>query len=155
MDPLKIDASLDGANPLKDGRPQRARRVEFIGECWAWPRTITGKGYGQISVNGKRVPAHRFFYEAYFGPVPSEFVLDHLCENKACVSPFHLQPTTNRENVLRGTGPTAINARKLICSQGHPLFGDNLYIYPNGRRSCRICRKEYSRQWNLSTSQGA
>lgn len=65
-------------------------------------------------------------------------VIDHICRARNCVNPAHLQVCTNRENILRGVGPTAINARKTHCPNGHPLSWDNIR-YRRGTKSCKIC----------------
>lgn len=111
-----------------------------------WKGTTLKGGYGQIKVNGKRLMAHRFFYELLKEPIPEGLTLDHLCRVTACVNPAHLEPVTGRENSLRGTNPCALNARKTQCKNGHPLSGVNLYIKPIGSRICRTCsREEYHR----------
>lgn len=113
--------------------------------CWIWLRSRTLAGYGQWTAG---VLAHRVMYEALVGPIPDGLTLDHLCRNRACCNPGHLEPVTMAENLLRGVGPTATNARKTKCVKGHPLSGDNLYRDPRGRRQCRSCRREANREWD-------
>jgi hypothetical protein len=88
---------------------------------------------------GAHLMAHRAAYELAHGPVPPGMVLDHRCRERTCINPAHLEPVPNRENVLRGVGPSAVNARKTACKRGHPLAGPNLYRMPDGRRQCRAC----------------
>lgn len=107
--------------------------------CWLWRRAITHDGYGMVSGDGVSMVAHRAAFICLVGPIPEGMTLDHLCRNRACVNPDHLEPVPFRENVLRGTSFSAVNARKTECSDGHPLTGDNLYIRPNGARQCRQC----------------
>ena len=105
-------------------------------------------GYGHLrNPDGPGlVVAHRASYELLVGPIPDGLVIDHLCRNTACVNPGHLEPVTTRTNVVvRGTGPTAINARKSHCPLGHPLDAENTYKRPNGRRECRTCKREAKR----------
>lgn len=108
--------------------------------CWEWlsNKTKAKGGYGRISRGGKMVLAHRFMYERAKGPIPDGLTLDHLCRNRLCVNPGHLEPVTLRENALRGVGPTAINARKTHCIRGHRLNEKNTYTKTGGR-SCRAC----------------
>jgi len=106
-------------------------------------------GYGRMAigprVNSKQVQAHVLSYETNVGPVPDGMVLDHLCRNKACVNPSHLEAVTIRVNTLRGIGPSALNAKKTSCPVGHEYSGDNLRVF-NGRRICRTCGILYKRK---------
>jgi hypothetical protein len=114
--------------------------------CWMWQGSVTGKGYGNVRVAGKTKYAHRFFYEHHVGPIPAGLDLDHLCRVQTCVNPEHLEPVTHRENVLRGEGPSAQQARLTHCKRGHELSGDNVYSY-RGKRECRECRRVTFRAW--------
>ncbi|MCZ6447620.1 MAG: HNH endonuclease signature motif containing protein [Alphaproteobacteria bacterium] len=84
--------------------------------------------------------AHRFSYETLVGPIPEGLILDHLCRVRSCCNPSHSEAVTHRVNILRGDGITAINARKLFCKRGHPLFGENLRPQNPETRYGRICR---------------
>ncbi len=110
--------------------------------CWNWTAS-TRQGYGQIWTPSRPGPrrilqAHRAMYELANGAIPDGLDLDHLCRNTLCVNPEHLEPVTRRENVLRGTGPAALNARKMTCSRGHPLAPTG-----DGRRYCPTCRDDW------------
>lgn len=113
--------------------------------CWHWTGSPRG-GYGRIRDGGRTFSAHRASYEHFVGPVPSGLTLDHTCRNKLCVNPAHLEPVTMRENTLRADSPVAKNARATSCVYGHPLSGDNLIAYSNGKRGCRECRRLRSRR---------
>ncbi len=115
--------------------------LNHTGYCWQWIAYINKKGYGMFKIHGRVVEAYRVAYEFTKGNVPSGLELDHLCRQRWCVNPDHLEPVTRKENVHRGIGPTAKKFRQTRCLRGHPLSGDNLYVYPNGQRCCRICHK--------------
>lgn len=120
-------------------------------DCWTWhasrsPGPPPGKWpYGIVQYRGRMQMAHRVAYMLYRGEIPQGAQLDHLCRNTLCVNPWHLEPVTAKENIRRGG-----NAKReqTECSRGHPLSGDNLYVAPDGHRSCRICRAEYMREWD-------
>lgn len=113
-------------------------------DCWEWLGSRT-RGYGMATVNGKQTLAHRAAYEAFIGPIPDGLVLDHLCGNRGCINPEHLEPVTHQVNIQRG-----FDARpeRSECSKGHPLDESNTYITPDGYRRCRYCRTDWSRQAN-------
>lgn len=115
--------------------------------CWEWRKSINKAGYGESwDPNArKRVIAHRFSWQIFNGPIPEGLTIDHLCRNRKCVNPDHLEPVTNKENILRGTGPAAMNARMTHCPKGHPLNGANLMSRCDGRRRCRTCYNAWQR----------
>jgi hypothetical protein len=104
-------------------------------ECWYWAGTIMADGYGHFCWQGKKILAHRMMYELVNGPIPAGVVVDHLCRNRGCVCPFHLEAVTNKENALRGISFTAINAKKTHCPRGHPY--DDVRRW----RWCRRCTR--------------
>lgn len=105
--------------------------------CWQFDGVMIRGGYRRFA----RKSAHRQAYEMVVGPIPDGLDLDHLCRVHGCVNPAHLEPVTNRENVLRGTGVTAEQARQTHCKNGHPLEGANLlpHALRRGHRNCRVC----------------
>lgn len=111
-------------------------------DCWRWQGTLTNDGYGLVTVGDKKKLAHRLSYTFFVGPIPDGQEIDHLCRTRNCVNPAHLEPVTHRENVLRGEGLAAQNARKTHCIHGHALSGDNVYVKKSGKRQCRTCKRE-------------
>ena len=113
--------------------------------CWNWQGYLQ-RGYALFSLNGRTVQVHRAIYTAVNGAIPNGLTIDHLCRNKGCVNPDHMEPVTVKVNVLRGNTITAKNAAKTHCFRGHPLSGDNLNLY-RGLRVCRKCKTIYMREW--------
>lgn len=90
---------------------------------------------------------HRIAYELFKGDVPLDMSLDHLCKQRNCINPDHLEIVTAVENVMRGDSPHAVNARKELCKQGHNLTGTNVYRRKDrNTRECKICRNSASRK---------
>ncbi len=110
--------------------------------CWEWTGYVPSQlGYGHVSMNSKPHRVHRVIYEYYHGEIDQKLVLDHLCRNKKCCNPIHLEQVTQRENVLRGVGIAALCAKQTHCLRGHEFNEDNTYITPNGSRKCRLCKR--------------
>jgi hypothetical protein len=109
------------------------------GECWEWTAARDKTGYGRIKINKKLYLSHRAAYEAFSGEIPEGLQIDHLCRNRWCCNPQHLEAVTRRENILRGVGETAINSRKTHCPEGHPFTQDNLVLSELRRKGGRMC----------------
>lgn len=116
--------------------------------CWLWNGCLAHpQGYGRLNINGEAEYAHIFIYELFWGPIPKEKEIDHLCRNRACVNPFHLEAVTTQVNCLRGNSPAAISHREAInrgphCKHGHPWLPENTYYRKSGGRVCRTCHRE-------------
>jgi len=109
--------------------------------CWEWQAGLSHNGYGIFKLKRKMWRAHRLSYTLHKGNLIKELQLDHLCRNRVCCNPKHLKQGTAKVNILRGESFSAVNARKTHCKRGHEFTKDNTYVYPNGRRSCKICQK--------------
>ena len=113
--------------------------------CWEWAGYVDQLGYGRVCrvVDGfQRVySAHRIAYEGAHGPISAGLVLDHLCRNRRCVNPDHLEPVTQATNIARGEWFVGENAAKTHCPEGHPYSEENTYVIPaTGGRMCRTCK---------------
>ena len=126
-------------------------------ECWEWKAAKLRNGYGRFWDGKNNVLAHRFSYKTFIIPISEDQHLDHICCNRGCVNPDHLQILTNKENVLKGNGPTAKNLRKTICKRGHILTSGK-FKQNSEWRICLECARETRRKWlknNRETARGA
>jgi hypothetical protein len=109
--------------------------------CRVWTGAVVASGYGKISLPAGRVGAHRVAYETWVGQLPQGMTVDHLCRNRRCINPAHMEAVHGRANTLRGEGMTAKRARQTHCKRGHELTGGNVYLWRTSR-ICRTCRRE-------------
>jgi hypothetical protein len=122
--------------------------------CWVWQGSLCNNGYGQVAVrrafgrSTKRM-THRLTFEFRNGSIPYGLVLDHLCRNRGCCNPDHLEAVTNIENIRRGFNArhnlNGIFGEKTHCPKGHELIGDNV-VHDGNRRRCRSCKNAYARE---------
>lgn len=119
-------------------------RITVTGDgCWEYP-TLNEAGYGVVGEGprgGGTIRAHRLTYEFARGPIPEGLVIDHLCRNRACCNPDHLEPVTPGENIRRGARKT----EQSECAQGHPFTPDNTRV-TDRQRICRTCERDRSRE---------
>ena len=109
------------------------------GGCWLWKAGSSNRGYGKFWADGNTWSAYRWLYQAVIGKVPKGLTLDHICRTRLCVNPAHLEIVSVKENVLRGIGITAVNAKKTHCKHGHLFDEQNTYLVSDGSRACRTC----------------
>src|SRR5258707_32147 len=107
--------------------------------CWLWLGALNAAGYGRFAFNGKNSRAHRVAYQLMKGAIPRGRHLDHLCRMPCCVNPDHLEPVTNRENVVRGYKARGLNTH---CVNGH--FIDGITVWRSGTE-CSECRRDRGR----------
>jgi hypothetical protein len=118
-------------------------KVQPTGFCWDWAASKNEKGYGMFWLNSKHSKAHRVAYELLVGPIPDGMELDHLCRNRACVNPDHLEPVTHAENMARS------RAARKHCPHGHEYTEENSWFDKTGeKRMCRTCMKERGKAQN-------
>lgn len=112
--------------------------------CWTWAAALKPAGYGHYRIDNVSFYSHRLAFEELVGPIPDGLVLDHLCSNRACCNPCHLEPVTNTENIRRAPNR---HREKTHCPQGHPYSQENTYVrYYSGHRYryCVTCCKARS-----------
>lgn len=128
------------------------RDINYLdGGCWTWAGRTLSWGYGFVTQGTRKIPAHRFFYELLLGrEIIEGMVIDHLCENKLCVNPMHMEVVTSGENVRR-----AQLGRKRpqgdTCRKGHPYLTYG-HLKSNGRYSCKECGRLRQRDYRAKES---
>lgn len=121
--------------------------------CWQFLGALNHRGYGVVRIAGKEHRAHRLVFESEVAAIADEMTLDHLCMNKRCVNPAHLEAVTRSENVRRqiAAGLSVVcsphNAAKTHCKRGHKFDNQNTYVDPGtGARKCRTCSRATARE---------
>lgn len=148
------------------GRPRKDVSDRFLSKvrrndngCWEWTGSLDGHGYGSLQVydpvlkRWRLAKAHRVAYELHIGPIGEGLQIDHLCRNRRCVNPVHLEAVTPGENIRRGVQarfgrpPKPRNMRltqrgpRSVCGRGHPMASPNLYTRPGGKPECWECKR--------------
>lgn len=130
-----ISVALDWASM---SRLSSRIRVEE-GGCWTWTGRYSKSGYGFFDDRDRAVYAHRWLLECLGVAHRGDGLdCDHLCRNRGCLNPDHLEVVPHAVNMARGVNH---NSGKAACSKGHPFAGDNLYVAPDGQRMCRACMR--------------
>ena len=114
------------------------QKVPNSSKCIEWNGTISKMGYAVCYKDFKQYRVARLLMLGIYKSIDNNLVIDHICNNRSCVNTAHLQVLTNKQNVLKGSGVTALNLNKTHCKRGHELSGYNLKKRPLGR-SCRKC----------------
>jgi hypothetical protein len=114
--------------------------------CWNYAPSNTKTGYAVFAINkGTNLAlAHRWSYEHFVADIPAGLVIDHLCNNRACVNPWHLEPVTQKVNCQRGVGSAS------SCVNGHPYNPSNTEVHSRGHRQCRTCRQNRERRFKTA-----
>jgi hypothetical protein len=149
--PKQLVTNTGPRRRLKKASPITERIMELVScepntGCWIWIGSVAKSGYARMGTKHSRPElAHRVSYEAFVGPIPEGYELDHKCRLRCCVNPQHLEPVLHLENVRRGTSgqATAERHRQIThCPKGHAYDEANTRTIPPGRKrySHRICR---------------
>lgn len=119
------------------------------GQCWPWQGSVDARGYGHASLPTGRDYAHRYAYRELVGELDEGMTVDHLCRVRSCVNPDHLEQVTRAENLRRAVPYRRPQKRRLGKCEHEDT--DDVYVDPSGKRVCRECRRERTRQWRADS----
>lgn len=149
----KFWSRVNKQGPIPGHRPE-------LGPCWVWLGSLNHAGYGRIMVNGKRQMVHCYSYETLMGKsIPSGLVIDHLCRNRRCINPSHLEPKTRKENILAPGSLSSVaiikfQKTKTHCPSGHKYTTENTYLNKRGHRHCKVCTRAQSNKSYSKNNKG-
>lgn len=119
--------------------------VDAATGCWTWVGTLNSNGYGRVQFRGRVMAAHRAMWIRERGEIPPGLDLDHLCRNRRCTNPDHLEPVTREVNLRRGTNTRATDTH---CANGHLWADDNERRHQtDGSRVCATCMRLSARNY--------
>lgn len=126
-------------------------RLEPIGEsgCLVWSGAISTSGYGVVSIAQRMRYVHRLMWVHTHGEIPKGLVIDHLCRVRCCANVAHMEVTSHKTNILRGSGASATHAKQSHCVYGHEFSEDNTWVSKSGARRCRTCNRINARKMKL------
>ncbi|QWY84652.1 HNH endonuclease [Microbacterium phage Footloose] len=131
---------MSATRPLKE---RLEEKLDKAGPCWTFTGAIATSGYGRIGVNKRTLQAHRAAYEVFIGPIPDGAHIDHLCRNRRCCNPKHLEAVSQAENNRRAG--LVRRANTTHCKRGHEFTDENTLLPTKGGRQCRECHNARSR----------
>jgi len=140
---LRITDNYVNLHNKASNLPSRVRsKIEFTSSCWNW-KAYCFQGYGRLRFKGfKTCKAHRIIYQLLVARIPDNLTIDHLCKNRSCVNPAHMEPVTLAENQRRAPTVGTVNRGKTHCPKGHEYTSENTYYWNdrgNQARRCRTC----------------
>lgn len=115
--------------------------------CWNWTGYLDQSGYAVYRFKEGSSRVARWLYEKTVAPIPKPLTIDHVCRNRACINPKHMEPVTMRENLMRGDSFSGINHRKTVCVHGHEYSESNTGKAKAGGRFCKTCQRDRAKRY--------